>query len=83
MLHHPAQPAATLRVDGGSARANSRAALPNIEAAVVDWAWDLLFGTTYTLLITAVALLAAIPYGVWQGLRWLGGRLARRNDGNA
>ena len=33
---------------------------------------DLLFGSLYGGLLFALGALAAIPYGIWQGLKWLG-----------
>lgn len=41
----------------------------------VDWLLQLVFGTLYGAGITLIALLAAIPYGLWQGAKWLGQRL--------
>lgn len=40
-----------------------------------DFAFEWLFGTLYGGLITFVALLAALPYGIWQGMKRLGGWL--------
>lgn len=36
-----------------------------------DLLFDFLFGTVYGGLITLIALLAAIPYGAWQGAKRL------------
>jgi hypothetical protein len=41
---------------------------------VLDFAFEWLFGTLYGGIITFAALLAAIPYGIWQGIRRLGTR---------
>jgi|GEM_PF-2691136 len=37
-----------------------------------EWAAGLLSGTVYGGLITFAALLAAIPYGIWRGIKRLG-----------
>lgn len=50
---------------------------------MLDWAYGLLFGTGYGLLISGIALLAAVPYGAWQGLRWLGRQITGRRHGDA
>jgi hypothetical protein len=39
---------------------------------VVDWLVQAAFGTLYGGLIMVIALLAAIPYGAWQGIKRLG-----------
>ncbi|MFN0096228.1 MAG: hypothetical protein ACKVVT_15815 [Dehalococcoidia bacterium] len=47
---------------------------------------DVLFGTLYGSLLFAVAVLAAVPYGIWQGLKRLGrliGGGSRGNDGTS
>jgi hypothetical protein len=50
---------------------------------LVEFATDLVFGSLYGALVTVVALLAAIPYAAWQGMRrlvrWFGGKA----DGDA
>jgi hypothetical protein len=43
---------------------------------------DILFFNLYGAAITAIALLAAIPYGAWQGLRWLRQRIGGAAGGN-
>jgi hypothetical protein len=43
---------------------------------------DILFFNLYGAAITAIALLAAIPYGAWQGLRWLRQRIGGTGSGN-
>lgn len=40
---------------------------------------DLVLGSVYGLLVTGVALLAAIPYGIWRGLLWLRDRFPGRS----
>jgi hypothetical protein len=50
----------------------------------LDWLIDLLFGTLYGGVVTVIALLAAIPYGIWQGMKRLWAmRPGRRSDGHA
>ncbi len=49
---------------------------------IFDWLVELLFGTLYGGLVTAVALLAAIPYGLWQGCRRLWNRRPGGPHGN-
>jgi len=45
---------------------------------------DLLFGNGYEALLMSVALLAAIPYGIYVGLKKLSRRiLGGRHDGDA
>jgi hypothetical protein len=41
---------------------------------VVDFFVSLLFGSLYGGLIMGLAMLAAIPYGIWQGVRRLWNR---------
>lgn len=48
----------------------------------LDWLLQLAFGTLYGAAITAIALLAAIPYGAWQGAKWLAKRLTGGTHGN-
>lgn len=43
---------------------------------------DLVFGTLYGGAVTIIALAAAIPYGAWQGIKWLGRKLTGGSDGN-
>jgi hypothetical protein len=44
---------------------------------------DLLFGNAYEGLLLAVALIAAIPYGIYVGLRKLGSRITGgKRDGD-
>lgn len=49
----------------------------------VDWLTELLFGTLYGALVMGIALVAAIPYGIWQGLKWIGRRITGGNHGDA
>ncbi|HML97487.1 MAG TPA: hypothetical protein PKD75_03350 [Tepidiformaceae bacterium] len=44
---------------------------------MLDLAFEWLFGTLYGGLIMFAALLAAIPYGIWQGIRRLGAWITR------
>ena len=39
---------------------------------MLDFAFEWLFGTLYGGVIMLAALLAAIPYGIWQGIKRLG-----------
>ncbi|HQW51070.1 MAG TPA: hypothetical protein PL082_03345 [Tepidiformaceae bacterium] len=39
---------------------------------MLDFAFEWLFGTLYGGGIMLVTLLAAIPYGIWQGIKRLG-----------
>ncbi len=41
---------------------------------------DLLFGNSYGALLMAVALIAAIPYGIYVGLKKLGARITGGKD---
>jgi hypothetical protein len=50
---------------------------------VADWLTSLVFGSLYGALVTGIALLAAIPYGIWEGLRWLRQQLTGGNHGDA
>lgn len=49
----------------------------------VDWLLQLAFGTLYGAGITLIALLAAIPYGLWQGAKWLGRHLTGGTHGDS
>ena len=49
---------------------------------IADWLTSLLFGTFYGAAVMGIALLAAIPYGAWQGIRWLGRKLSGGPHGN-
>ena len=44
---------------------------------------ELVFGTLYGAGITLIALVAAIPYGIWQGIKWLGRRISGGANGDA
>ena len=50
---------------------------------MLDFAFEWLFGTLYGAVIILPALLAAIPYGIWQGIKrftaWLKGGRANGN----
>lgn len=50
---------------------------------MLDILVDILFFNLYGAVITVLALLAAIPYGAWQGLRWLKERIGGSGDGDA
>lgn len=54
------------------------------DGPVLDFAFEWLFGTLYGGIIMFAALLAAIPYGIWQGIRrlgaWFRGGTARGNN---
>jgi hypothetical protein len=50
---------------------------------MLDFLVDILFFNLYGAAITVIALLAAVPYGIWQGLRWLKSRLVGGPGGNA
>jgi hypothetical protein len=41
---------------------------------ILDFAISLVFGSLYGGLVLGIALLAAVPDGVWQGMRWLWAR---------
>ena len=47
------------------------------DGPMLDLAFEWLFGTLYGGLIMFAALLAAIPYGIWQGIRRLGAWITR------
>lgn len=47
-----------------------------------DWLVDLAFGTLYGGLVGLIALLAAIPYGIWQGIRRLSRHFPGGTSGN-
>ena len=44
--------------------------------------WELAFGGAYGAFILAVALLAAIPYGLWQAWTWAWRRRPGGSHGN-
>lgn len=54
------------------------------DGPVLDFAFEWLFGTLYCGIIMFAALLAAIPYGIWQGIKrlgpWFRGGTARGNN---
>lgn len=50
---------------------------------LAEFAVDFVFGGLYGALVTVIALLAAIPYAAWQGVRRLGRRFGGRQDGDA
>ena len=43
---------------------------------------DIIFGDVYGALITAIALAAAVPYGLWKGAQWLISLARGGADGN-
>jgi len=47
-----------------------------------DWLIQLLFGSLYGFLVTGIALFAAIPYGIWQGIKWVGAKLSGGTHGD-
>ena len=47
---------------------------------MIDSLWGLVFGTLYGSFIMVIALLGAIPYGIYQGFKKLTLRI--RGDGN-
>lgn len=49
---------------------------------MLEWGIDLLFGTLYGGAITAIALVAAIPYGIWQGIKRLAAALGGNRNGD-
>ena len=53
------------------------------DAAMLEWGIDLLFGTFYGGLIFLIALLAAIPYGIWQGIKRLAAALGGNRNGDS
>ncbi|MCK6563863.1 MAG: hypothetical protein L6Q80_03815 [Dehalococcoidia bacterium] len=46
---------------------------------LLGWGAGFVFGTLYGGLVFGIALVAAIPYGAWQGIK----RLTRRNEGES
>ena len=45
---------------------------------------DLLFGNSYEALLLAIALIAAIPYGIYVGVKKLGSRIfGGKHDGDS
>lgn len=50
---------------------------------IFEWLVQLLFGSLYGLLVTGIALLAAIPYGIWQGIKWLSTKITGGPNGNS
>ncbi len=44
---------------------------------------ELVFGSLYGALVTGVALVAAIPYGLWQAIKWVGQRVTGGEHGDA
>lgn len=50
---------------------------------VFDWLVSFAFGSFYASLVTLIPLVAAIPYGIWQGMKWIGRSLRKGvHDGN-
>jgi hypothetical protein len=50
---------------------------------VFDLLVDILFFNLYGAVVTVIAVLGAIPYAIWQGLRRLKQRIGGSSDGNA
>jgi hypothetical protein len=50
---------------------------------MIEWGVDFLFSTVYTGLITMVALVAAIPYGIYVGSRKLWSKLRGGQRGHS
>jgi hypothetical protein len=50
---------------------------------MLEFGLDLVFGTFYGGLIFFIALLAAIPYGIWQGIKRLAAAIGGRKNGDA
>ena len=50
---------------------------------VADWLVELVFGTVYGGFVMAIALVVAIPYGLWQGWKRLWNRRPGGPRGNA
>jgi hypothetical protein len=48
-----------------------------------DTVVDILLFNLYGAVVTVIALIAAIPYGAWQGLRWLRQRLGGQDHGDS
>ncbi len=53
------------------------------DAEMLEWGIDLLFGSLYGGLIFFIALLAAIPYGIWQGIKRLAAALGGNRNGDS
>lgn len=51
--------------------------------ALLDWLAGFAFGGLYGAVILAVALIGAIPYGAWQGLKRVRALISRRTHGNS
>jgi hypothetical protein len=49
---------------------------------ILDFLIDLVFGSLYGALVTFIALFAAIPYGIWQGLKRLRKHLPGGRNGD-
>jgi hypothetical protein len=50
---------------------------------MLEWGIDLLFGSLYGGLVFVIALLAAIPYGIWQGIKRLAAAVGGNRNGNS
>jgi len=51
---------------------------------MLDWLFNLAFTMAYGGFILVIALLAAIPYGIWQGIKRIGARFSGgKTDGNS
>jgi hypothetical protein len=49
---------------------------------MLDLLIDLVFGSLYGAVVTLAALFAAIPYGIWQGVRRLGKHIPGGRNGD-
>ncbi|MCK9518224.1 MAG: hypothetical protein M0R74_04210 [Dehalococcoidia bacterium] len=50
---------------------------------MAHWLTELLFGSLYGAVVMGLALVAAIPYGLWQGLKWIGRQITGGTNGDA
>ncbi len=47
---------------------------------VFDWLVSFAFGSLYASVVTLIPLVAAIPYGIWQGIKWLARSVRKGED---
>jgi hypothetical protein len=49
----------------------------------MGWLPDLLFSNVYGLIVTAIPIIAAIPYAIWQGVKKLNTAIRGGHDGDS
>ena len=51
--------------------------------AILEWVVSLAFGGLYAGIVLAIAVIGAVPYGLWQGLKRVRARLPGRTHGDS